>query len=272
MTAQSESSREPAIRAFAIALGAFRDKAGMSKKELAEKLGYTPAYVSQIEAAKNVPSAKFAEDLNTLFGTEAFAGLWQNIVDARSSALLPPGFADYVEREACASLIYTFEFSVIKGIFQTHDYAREVLQSGRTMEETEQLVSKRMERKSVISREGAPQIVAVFDEVAIRRVIGSREIMKAQVGHLIEVAEMPNVLLQVVDADQGAYPGINGSFTIMEFDEASAVVYVEGHAGGTLTDNSVAVREHRLSFNLIRAAAMPADESLKLLRTVWESL
>ena len=272
MTAQSEPSRDPATRAFSIALVAFRVKAGMSKKELAEKLGYTPAYISQVEATKNMPSVKFAEDLNTLFGTEAFVDLWQNIMDARTNSLLPPGFAEYVEHEARASLIYAFEFSVIKGIFQTHDYAREILRWGRAADEAEQLVCRRMERKDVISRESPPQIVAVFDEVVIRRVFGSGEIMKTQIDHLIEIAEMPNVLLQFVSADKGAYPGINGSFTLMEFDTGPAMVYVEGHAGGTLTEHAVTVREHRLSFNLIRAAAMSADESLLLLREVRERL
>jgi transcriptional regulator with XRE-family HTH domain len=272
VTAQSEPSKEPAIRAFAITLGAFRGKAGLGKKELAEKLGYTPAYVSQVEAAKNTPSMKFAEDLDTLFGTGAFTELQQNMMDARTRVLLPPGFTDYVEREAGASLIYAFEFSVIKGIFQTPDYAREVLRLGRTEDEAERLVCKRMERKGLLTKEPLPQIVAVFDEVAVRRVIGSRAIMKDQIQHLIDIAEMPNVLLQVVAAGKGAYPGVNGSFTLMEFDDAPPTVYVEGHAGGTLTEHPVTVREHRLSFNLIRAAAMSADESLKLLRGAWEDL
>lgn len=272
MTAQSEPSRDPAIRAFAIALGAFRVKAGLGKKELADKLGYTPAYVSQVEAAKNTPSVKFAEDLDTLFGTEAFTDLQQNIMDARANGLLPPGFADYVEHESRASLMYVFEFGVIKGIFQTYDYAYEVLKSGRRAEEVEQLASGRMERKKIFERDDPPQIVAVFDEGVIRRTVGGRELMREQIAHLIEMSGMPNVTMHIVPPGKGAYPGVMGAFTILRFDDGPDMVYTEGYLGGSITGNATNVRGHTVHFDLIRGAAMSADESLEFLHMAREDL
>ncbi|GAA2719273.1 helix-turn-helix transcriptional regulator [Actinocorallia aurantiaca] len=272
MTAQSEPSKDPAIRAFAITLGAFRVKAGLGKKELAEKLGYTPAYTSQVEAAKNVPSPRFAEDLNTLFGTEAFTELQQNIMDARTNGLLPPGFIDYVDQESRASLMYIFEFGVIKGIFQTYDYACEVLRSGRAAEEVEQLASKRMERQKILARDEPPQIVAVFDEGVIRRTVGGREIMRDQIARLVEISKMPNVTMHIVPPGKGAYPGVMGAFTILRFDDGPDMVYTEGYLGGSITGNAANVRGHTVHFDLIRGVAMSADDSLEFLHAAWEGL
>ncbi|WP_157963545.1 helix-turn-helix domain-containing protein [Actinocorallia populi] len=272
MTAQPEPSRDPAIKGFAIALGAFRVKAGMGKKELAEKLGYTPAYVSQVEAAKNVPSMKFAEDLNTLFDTEAFTELRQNITDSKGNSIFPPGFTDLLEREAVASTIYIFSAMVVHGLFQTPEYAYEILKSGRASDEIEQLVAKRLSRQSLLVRESPPQIVAVFDEGCIRRAIGGTAVMKSQVEHLIELAARPNIMLQVVPSSAGSYLGVMGAFIMMEFDEAPGVVYTEDYVGVNLANHPAVVREYKISLNLIRASALSVDDSMKLLRAVREDL
>ncbi|GAA0940011.1 helix-turn-helix transcriptional regulator [Actinocorallia libanotica] len=272
MTAQSEPSRDPAIRAFAITLKAFRVKAGLGKKDLAERLGYTPAYVSQVEAAKNVPSMKFSEDLNTLFGTEVFTGLWQNIADSKAGGMFPPGFTDFLECEATASTLYIFAAMVVHGLFQTPEYAYEVLRSGRAPNEVEQLVAKRLDRQKVLVGENPPQIIAVFDEGCIRRDIGGSAVMKGQLERLLELAEMPNIMLHIVPASAGAYLGVMGAFTMMEFDAAPTAAYTEDYAGGSLMDHPSIVRKYALSLNLIRASALSMEESLKLLRVTREGL
>lgn len=271
MPARREPMQSPALRAFAIALTGKRGTT--SKNRFAEELGYTPQYIGQVEACKNYPSRKFAEDIDTYFGSGSlFTDLWELVDEHREDVRLPPGFVDFVEREAEAAIIYTFVAMVLHGLFQTPEYACEVLRAGRTAEDAEQLVAKRMDRQRLLTRAEPPQIVAVFDEGAIRRVIGNREIMKAQIVRLIEIAEMPNVTLHIVAASKGAYPGVMGAFTILRFDDTPDVVYTEGHVGGTLTEHAATVREHTVRFDLIRGAAMSADASLELLRTVLESL
>jgi DNA-binding XRE family transcriptional regulator len=91
MVAQREPYEFPAIRAFATELAAWRGT--MSKVELAETLGYTPQLIGQLEAGKNIPSKKFAEDTDTLFKTNGlFVRLWKLVTDTRHLSLLPPGF------------------------------------------------------------------------------------------------------------------------------------------------------------------------------------
>lgn len=273
MVARRDPYESPAIRAFAGELEAWRGGAGLSKVELAETLGYTPQLIGQFEAGKNIPSKKFAEDTDTYFTTNGlFVRLWKLINDTRHLAALPPGFSDYVARESEASMMYVFEPSAVKGIFQTPKYAHEMLKAGRTAEEVDQLVAQRMARQEILTRPKPPRIVAVFDEAVIRRVIGDREVTRGQICRLIEVAEAPNVTLQIVPASTGAYAGLAGAFTILGFDDGPDMVYTEGPVGGQVIAGGVTVRDYALRYDLIRGAAISADDSLKLLHEVLESL
>ncbi|WP_157431165.1 Scr1 family TA system antitoxin-like transcriptional regulator [Actinomadura macra] len=273
MPARRDPYQAPAVRAFAATLKAMRKTGKLSQHGLAEVLGYTSQFVSQVEGCKNIPSRKFSEDLDTHFQTnELFVSLWEVIDDTLNDTALPPGFTDFTEREAEASALYIFAAMVIHGLHQTPEYVHEVLRTGRTPEEIEKLVSTRTDRQRILTRENPPLIVAVFDEGAIRRMVGNPKIMKGQIAHLIDLAEMPHVTFHIVPASKGSYAGLPGAFTILRFNDAPDMVYTEGHTGGNLTDHAETVWGHTVRFDLIRGAAMSADQSLELLRSVWESL
>ncbi|MFG2003687.1 Scr1 family TA system antitoxin-like transcriptional regulator [Spirillospora sp. NPDC048911] len=258
---------------FGTELRAYREAAGLSRPQLAEQLGYTPQWIGQVEAGKSTPSEDFAKDCDTFFQTNGtFHRIWTWIQLLGRLQLLPPGFPDFLEHEAEATVMHIFETMVITGLFQTRTYAYQVLKAGRTSEVVEQLVTTRMERQELLEGEAPPHIVAVFDEGAVRRPVGDRGVMREQIQRLIELAERPNITLQIVPADRGAYAGLPGAFTIMGFDCDPEVVHVGGHMGAQLIEHTDGVRGYALRFDLIRGAAMSADDTLKLLRSILESI
>jgi hypothetical protein len=145
------------------------------------------------------------------------------------------------------------------------------MKSGRDREEAEQLVGKRVERQQILGRKQPPRIVAIFEETALRRVLGGRSVMQAQIEHLIDLAERHNITLQVVPKGVGSYAGLIGAFTILGFCDGPDLVYIE-HIGGQLITDAPIVREYALRHDLIRGAALSADQTLKLLRTTLENL
>jgi transcriptional regulator with XRE-family HTH domain len=274
MSDENGYTRDPLIRTFGAVLRAHREAAGLSRPQLAEALGCRPGWIEKLETAQKPPSEATADDLDVYFQTpkRLFWVMWLEIKREGKRAVLPPGFSGFVEREAKASAMYVFECMVITGMFQTPEYAHEVLKAGRKPEEIEELVAQRMERQEILTRDDPPQIVAVFDEAVIRRMIGSPEIMRDQIHRLIEIAEMPKVTVQIVTSTTGAYAGDMGAFTILGFDDEPDIAYSEGYIGGHLTDHRAAVRRYTLAFNLVRGTAVSADESMSLLRSVLESL
>ncbi|WP_433175899.1 helix-turn-helix domain-containing protein [Actinoallomurus sp. CA-150999] len=265
-------TRDPLIRAFGAVLRGHREAARLSRPALASALGCTPQWIEKLETGQRAPSEAASEDLDTYFKTpETFHRMWVEIRRAGKCAELPPGFSGFIDLEVKATVMYIFESMAITGLFQTSQYAYEVLKTGRTTDAIEQLIATRMERQQILARENPPQIVLILDEWVLHRPVGGQEVRKEQIACLIEHAQQPNVTVQIVPGRTGAYLGFMGSFTLLNFDDRSDVVYIEGHAEGQVIDQPDKVRDHELSFNLIRGVAMSVDDSLALLRTILEN-
>ena len=73
----------------------------------------------------------------------------------------------------------------------------------------------------------------MLNEAVIRRVVGGAEVMRAQLGHIAEMAALPHVNVQVLPFGAGVHPAMDGSFRILGFPEPGDpdVVYLENQAG-----------------------------------------
>ncbi|MEV4254283.1 helix-turn-helix transcriptional regulator [Spirillospora sp. NPDC049652] len=273
MTASKEPYEGRAIRAFAGDLTAWRVQRGLNKVELAERLGYDASLIGQLEACRNIPSQKFAEDCDTFFSCAgSFARRWEEIEEERDLHLLPPGFPEFLKREAQASVMHLFEPTMITGLFQTPEYAYEIMKVSYGPAEAKKLVETRMSRSEILVRKKPPKIIAVFDEMAIRRCVGGAGVMRGQYERLMEIGEMYNVSLQVVPFSEGAYLGLLGAFSVLEFEGRPDLVYTEDYAGGFFTGTKTTVQEYRVSFDMIRGAAKSTTGTLSFLHEALEAL
>ena len=118
------------------------------------------------------------------------------------------------------------------GLFQTEDYARAVTMlghQGAPAWEIDSRVSLRMKRQDLLTAADPPRVWSVMDETALRRPVGGRQVIRAQLHHLLEIAALPQVGLQVVPFGRGGHAAAGGSFTILRFAEPALpdVVYIE---------------------------------------------
>jgi transcriptional regulator with XRE-family HTH domain len=271
MVAQRDPYEFPAIRAFAAELAAWRG--GLSKAELAETLGYTPQLIGQLEAGKNIPSKKFAEDVDTYFTTNGlFVRLWKLINETRHLAALPPGFSKFVELEAQANAIRVFGLLLITGLLQTEAYAREILLTIQQPDVVDEFVASRMERQTIFAREKSPRLWATFDERALRCMVGGPDVMRGQLEHLLEVSLRPNVMVEIVPESTRAHAGLGGDLILLSFNDEPDVAYTESSGRGQVVDDPAGVADFHVRYDLIRGHALPVAESRKLIESVLESL
>ncbi|HEU5159443.1 MAG TPA: helix-turn-helix transcriptional regulator [Streptosporangiaceae bacterium] len=246
-----------------------REAQGWSQDQLGEKVFCTGDLISKIELAVRSPSQQMAAAFDRLFGTgEYFQELWHLV----NKETLPDWFRPYPDLEAEATTMHTFGLVLIPGLLQTEDYASEIFRTGQTPEKLDQLLATRMKRQEILTRDTPPRLWVVLDEKALRTGVGGPEIMKGQITYLIELAQRPNVTLQIVPDGRGAYLGLTGPITILSFEEGPDAVYFENHAGGQLVEEAAAVENCGERFQLIRASALSQEESLNLLKTSLESL
>lgn len=132
----------------------------------------------------------------------------------------------------------------------------------------EQLVRARMERQALATRDTKPlELWAIVDEAALRRVVGSAEIMRAQIKHIIEMAQRPNVTFQVIPYDKGAHPGMAGSFVHMAFEDEldPELVYLDSLGGDVFLETWADIRRYRTLFDHLRTIALsPRETTMEL--------
>jgi Domain of unknown function (DUF5753) len=125
-----------------------------------------------------------------------------------------------------------------------------------------------MERQAILGRDNPPLLWVVLDEGVLRRPVGGAGVMEAQVDHLVQMAERPNVVIQVIPRDVGAHEGLLGAFVIADFAKAPSIVYLETALTGLVVERPQDVSAVTLRYETLKTEALPRAASLELLREV----
>jgi Domain of unknown function (DUF5753)/Helix-turn-helix domain len=199
-------------------------------------------------------------------------GWWQHYGD-----LLPSWFRAYVDLEAAAGLIRTYEGQLIPGLLQTDDYMRALVRGAHlenSGEEVGRRVRLRMARQMLLTREQAPRLWAVVDEAALRRPVGGREVMRGQLERLLEASKLPNVTLQILPFTAGAHPAMGSSFSILRFpdQELPDVVYLEHLTNAVYLDKRPEVERYLNVMELLCDESDPPARTEEFINKVLSEL
>jgi hypothetical protein len=129
----------------------------------------------------------------------------------------------------------------------------------------------RIRRQDRVTTDTNPlRLWTVLDEAALRRVVGSRSVMREQLEHLIELSQVPHVTVQVLPFEVGAHPGINGQYAILEFVDAadSSVVYIEGVTSDLYLEKPHDVQKYTVMYEHLRAQALNVEQSRQFIENV----
>lgn len=176
-----------------------------------------------------------------------------------------------------AKRISSYESCIVPWAFQTEQYARTVIRGilpridGRILEER---VTARMTRQELLRSADPPYLWSLIDESALSRIVDGGSVMREQLSKILEVADSPNVTMQIVPFDAGAHPGLDNTFTLLEFDTATQppVAYVENLAGTFYLERESEITRYREVLEYLRACALSPANSVKRVQDVRESL
>ncbi|MFF4410480.1 Scr1 family TA system antitoxin-like transcriptional regulator [Streptomyces sp. NPDC001404] len=248
-----------------------RIRAGWTQKELGDKIPIAHSRIAQFELGNEVPTDDVSMRLDKILGADGdLHDLW---VHAKR---FPPtdAFRKYRDYEAKAVALHQYMAQSVPGLLQTEAYAREVIREALpwcTADEIEEKVAARLARRSVFTRGDPLLLWAVLDEAVLRRPVGGPADMRAQLAHLLEASETPNVELQVLPFAAGCHASFGGSLTVLSFANAGNMAYLEG--GPTLNelvrDRKVVAQQCR-RYDRVHAAALPIAESAKWIEMAME--
>ncbi|WP_436778368.1 helix-turn-helix domain-containing protein [Yinghuangia sp. YIM S09857] len=259
-----------------------RDDTGLTQSEAADQLSWSASKIARIEAGHVAVSRT---DLMALLSVYAVKGQLRDSLLAandtsrrtrtwwsRHSRVLSPALQQLLRFESQCELLRQYEPLLIPGLLQTRDYARAVIGQHTSDPGTvETLVKVRLRRQiEVCGRPAPPLLWFALDEAAVRRVVGSPELMADQLEHVLAHAEKAHVTVRVVPFDAGVHPGLRGPLALygLRAEHGRFVVYQESWAGGMFTRDEPTVDHARTVFNRLHAIALDAEDSAVFLRDV----
>ncbi|MFE7168101.1 helix-turn-helix domain-containing protein [Streptomyces sp. NPDC057616] len=266
-----------------VQLAGIREDAGLAQEQAARAVGFSPAKLSRIEAGKGrrPPTEGDVRALLEFYKTEDYEssvllqllrragepGWWQRF-DKR---LIPEWFDRLVGLQEAANSIRTFEIQYVPGLLQTPAYTRAVVERGLPSapeREVSRRVELRTKRGQLLQRADAPQLWAIVDESVLLRVLGSREIMREQLEHLIAMAQLPHVTVQVVplDVTDASAPAIPVTYLRFGGLDLPDIVYLEHMRSATFLEDRDDTEQYRVALDQLADDALSPRDSLIRLR------
>jgi transcriptional regulator with XRE-family HTH domain len=195
-------------------------------------------------------------------------GWWHDYSD-----VLPAWFEAYVGLEEAATSIRAYEIQFVPGLLQTEDYARAVTLLGHDSApaaEIEQRVALRMARQALLTGPQPAHLWAVLDEAVLRRPAGRPGVMRRQLQHVLQVAERPNVTIQIIPFAVGAHAAAGGQFSILRFAEHDLpdVVYLEQLTSALYLDKRETVDHYMAVMDRLCLEAAPAASTAKAINAI----
>jgi hypothetical protein len=190
-------------------------------------------------------------------------GYWENhpAVSVRSRTLMR------LEPEATA--IVNVEPTMVSGLVQTADYARAVMRAyGVPEEEIDQQVDARLMRQLVLTKDDPPKVDLILAEIALRQVLGSRQVVARQLRALLEMLELPNLRLWVVPFAMSGNAGLDTPFHRMDFPRKQSVVFLEQKTAGIFIEDEMKMDYFRRYAARLAKTALDPVESMDLVARI----
>ena len=261
------------LRRLRQAAGVTRDSAGNAIRASGSKIsrlelgrtGFKQRDVSELLTLYGVGDAAERAVLLSLARQANTAGWWHSYGD-----VLPTWFESYLGLEQAAVIIRSYDVQFIPGLLQTPDYAAAVarLADGASEADVHQLVTLRMRRQQVLHRDSPPHLWVVIDEAALRRPIGGRAVMLAQVDHLIRMSRRPHVTIQVMPFSAGGHAGVGSQMIMLRFPEGLLpdLVYQEQLDSAIYLNKPADTVPYWNILNSVATEALPPEQSAEMLR------
>ncbi|MFW6639923.1 helix-turn-helix domain-containing protein [Nocardiopsis algeriensis] len=273
------------LRRLAAELKQGRERSGLTVSQAGKALGWTASKISKIETTEtrritagdldkmmdlykvHEPSKRQA--MHALARDARERGWWSKYKEIFGSQALP-------DFEAEASVIKSFQALAIPGLLETREYAEAVFRGGRYTSpgEIERRVEARITRQEILTKVNPVHLRLVIDEAALRRTIGSPDVMADQLRYMLHMAELPNIDIQVLPFSAGSHAALVAPFSILEFPDhlAPPIAHVDAVTDSVFFEEPDEVSRYNATFGDIQGTALSTTQSAQFIAEVLKTL
>ncbi|GAA2122824.1 helix-turn-helix transcriptional regulator [Kitasatospora saccharophila] len=246
-----------------------REERGWSLARLAVEALSSAATLSRVESGDHRVPEGLSEQLDRVFET---GGHFMRLLPLARREDHPAKYQEILSLIDQATMVECYSPSV-DGLLQTEDYARHVLRAGMPYavdDEIQNRVRARLGRQLRLQAADC-RYWFILDESALRRAVGGREVMARQLQAILDVAQLTNVVVQVLPFEAGAHSEYSSLF-LLTMDDGQRVAYEESSRAGVVFDKSRDVVDRQALYDLLRAQALSPQASELLIRSILEGL
>lgn len=262
-------------RRLGLALRTLRQERGLTGEQVGEQVERSASWISRVEGGRIGIRGRDLRDLLDLYQVDD-AGRRAELLSlaergrARSwwsefSGTISEAYATFVGFEDEATRFESYEPMVVPGLLQLESYARALVESGipqLSRREVEDRIQVRLRRQEVLRKPDPLQLSLVLQEGVLRQRVGSSQIMRDQLRHLIEAANLPNVDLRILlDEDTQPLGSFHHFVVIYLESDTPETVYVEDFAGGRF-ERAGSIRPYQETFERFNRLALDPGESI----------
>lgn len=261
-----------------------RISSGHTQSAAGKTLGCSHSKINYLEIGRNQQHPEEVTTLLRFYGVDAAHidrlaslagrsdhGTWW----APFSDVVPDWMRTFVGLEGLAATEFMYEPLALPGLLQTPEYAESLLVNNLRVSavDAERVVKLRMERKRRLLDQDAPlHFRTVIEESVLDRLVGGADVMAAQLDHLLELGQRDNITLHVMPLSVAVHDGLDGEFSVLEFDQARSVGYIEYPNGAIYVQDEDQVSAYRKAADRLRSAALTEAESRDAISTRTASL
>lgn len=245
-----------------------RLRRGLSLGQLGKLVNAAPSSVSNIEAGRRKMDERQARSLDRIWNT---GGLFELLLWYARNGHNPDWAQSVAAYESMARVIRVYHGQHIPPPLQTEEYARALLLARSKVNDIDRTLTARMARQAVIlDRPDPPYVWILLDEQVLHHCFGGAGVMRAQLGHLLDLMQRPRVSIRIVPQSAGAHSGVDGPFRVITIDSRD-IAYAGAARGGRLIEMCDEVEDFRLDFDLIGQKAASDDASRVLIERRLEA-
>jgi hypothetical protein len=247
----------------------------MTGEQVGERVERSASWISRVEGGRIGIRGRDLRDLLDLYEVDDAARRDELLSlaekgRARSwwseySGSISEAYATFIGFEDEATRFDSYEPMVVPGLLQQESYARALVESGipqLTKREIEDRVQVRLRRQEVLRKPDPLHLSLVLQESVLRQRVGSTQIMRDQLRHLIEAAGQPNVDLRILTDEHTSPIGSFHHFVLIYLEsDVPDTVYVEDFAGGRF-ERAGSIRPYQETFERFNRLALDPGESI----------
>ena len=263
---------------IACELRKLRERAGITREEAAKAIRVTVANIGHVEVGRWLPKPMELERLLEIYGVpernEAFQKLRERAKRGRDwwtdqSGAMIEDFNLFLGFESSSIRLDMWDPIAIPGLFQIPDYIATIMRvtdPDRTDAAVAELINLRLARQhEVFKEENTPFVHSVISEAGLQMLVGGREVMRAQLQHLLTLMMRPNVEIQILPFSMGATPAIEGAFTIFspppELQRTHGLIYADNLLQSFYYQREDQVKQYSAVMSQLQKQALSPDSS-----------